>query len=228
MKMQQGKLTNILRLLKKYIYLIDPKTKIFQSTLKVENRTQYVDHQMSNAVEKQSSRGVLKKRCSENMQQIYKRTPMAKCDFDKVTKQLYWNYTSAWVFSCTFSCIFSEHLFLGTHLDSCFWQLKIKFIQRNHYTRLWTECFIWLYEVIVSLSARIIKRLYYDMRKEQTWTIVNIGRRLVPKFYFWEVLYCGWWMQNVFKFFLIKVVLLLFIYSFFSVLYSINCLSFFN
>ena len=162
------------------------------------------------------------------MQQIYKRTPMAKCDFDKVTKQLYWNYTSAWVFSCTFSCIFSEHLFLGTHLDSCFWQLKIKFIQRNHYTRLWTECFIWLYEVIVSLSARIIKRLYYDMRKEQTWTIVNIGRRLVPKFYFWEVLYCGWWMQNVFKFFLIKVVLLLFIYSFFSVLYSINCLSFFN
>ena len=28
---------------------------------------------------KQPSRGVLKKRCSENMQQIYKRTPMPKC-----------------------------------------------------------------------------------------------------------------------------------------------------
>ena len=157
MKMQQGKLTNILRLLKKYIYLIDPKTKIFQSTLKVENRTQYVNHQMSNAVEKRSSSGVVKKRCSENKQQIYKRAPMAKCDFDKVTKQLYWNHTSAWVFSCTFSCIFSEHLFLGTHLGSCFWQFKIRFIQRNYNTCL--ECFIWLYEVIVSLSARIIKRL---------------------------------------------------------------------
>ena len=29
-------------------------------------------------------RGVLTKRCSENMQQIYARTPMSKCDFNKV------------------------------------------------------------------------------------------------------------------------------------------------
>ena len=34
--------------------------------------------------QKQLSRGVLKKRCSENMQQIYRRTPMTKCDFNKV------------------------------------------------------------------------------------------------------------------------------------------------
>ena len=37
---------------------------------------------------KQPSRGVLRKRCSENMQRIYKRTPMPKCDFSKVTKLL--------------------------------------------------------------------------------------------------------------------------------------------
>ena len=30
---------------------------------------------------KQSPRGVLNKRCSENMQQIYRRTPMPKCNF---------------------------------------------------------------------------------------------------------------------------------------------------
>ena len=30
------------------------------------------------------SRGVLKKRRSENIQQIYRRTPMPKCDFNKV------------------------------------------------------------------------------------------------------------------------------------------------
>ena len=30
--------------------------------------------------QKQPSRGVFKKRCSENMQQIYRRTPMPKCD----------------------------------------------------------------------------------------------------------------------------------------------------
>ena len=34
--------------------------------------------------QKQPPRSVLKKRCSENMQQIYWRTPMPKCDFNKV------------------------------------------------------------------------------------------------------------------------------------------------
>ena len=29
------------------------------------------------------------RRCSESMQQIYRRTPMPKCDFNKVAKQLY-------------------------------------------------------------------------------------------------------------------------------------------
>ena len=47
---------------------------------------------------KQPSRGILKRRCSENMQQIYRRTPMSKCYFNKVAKQLYWNRTLAWVF----------------------------------------------------------------------------------------------------------------------------------
>ena len=41
------------------------------------------------------------KRCSENMQQIYSRTPMPKCGSSKVA--LYWNHTSAWVFSCKFA-----------------------------------------------------------------------------------------------------------------------------
>ena len=50
-------------------------------------------------LQKQPSRSVLRKRCSENIQQIYKRAPMPKCDFDKVGLQLYWNHTSAWVFS---------------------------------------------------------------------------------------------------------------------------------
>ena len=56
---------------------------------------------------------VLTKRCFENMQQIYRRTPMPKCDFNKVALRLYWNRTSAWVFSCKFAAyfqnIFSEH-----------------------------------------------------------------------------------------------------------------------
>ena len=44
---------------------------------------------LSTYYHKQWFRGVLKKRCSEKMQQIYRRTPMPKCDFNKVAKQLY-------------------------------------------------------------------------------------------------------------------------------------------
>ena len=39
--------------------------------------------------QKQPSRGVLRKKCSENMQQIDRRTPMSKCDFNKVTLQIF-------------------------------------------------------------------------------------------------------------------------------------------
>ena len=37
-----------------------------------------------NPAQKRSSRSVLRKRCSENMQQIYRRKPMPKCNFNKV------------------------------------------------------------------------------------------------------------------------------------------------
>ena len=54
--------------------------------------------------EKQPSRNVLKKKYSEkNIQQIYRRTPMLKCDFNELAKQLYWNCTLTLVFSCKFA-----------------------------------------------------------------------------------------------------------------------------
>ena len=59
-------------------------------------------------VQKQPSTGVLRKRCSEYMQQIYRRSPMPKCDFNKVTLQLYWNCTSAWVISCKLAAYFQN------------------------------------------------------------------------------------------------------------------------
>ena len=40
-------------------------------------------------MQKQLSRGVLKKMCSENLQQIYRRTPMQKCDFNEIAFQNY-------------------------------------------------------------------------------------------------------------------------------------------
>ena len=43
----------------------------------------------TNNLEEQPLRGVPKKRCSENMQLIYGRTAMPKCDFDKVASELW-------------------------------------------------------------------------------------------------------------------------------------------
>ena len=39
---------------------------------------------MERKCQEQPSRSFLKKRCSENMQQIYSRRPMSKCDFNEV------------------------------------------------------------------------------------------------------------------------------------------------
>ena len=58
--------------------------------------------------QEQPSRDVLRKRCSENTQQIYRRTPMPKSDFNKVAKQLYWNHILAWVFACKFPAYFQS------------------------------------------------------------------------------------------------------------------------
>ena len=65
--------------------------------------------------QKQFSKGVLMKRCSENRQQIYRRTSMPKFDFKKVFLQLYWNHFSTWVFSCKFPACF-QNIFSWEHL----------------------------------------------------------------------------------------------------------------
>ena len=54
----------------------------------------------------------------------YRRTPMPKCDFNKVAKlkQLYWNRTSARVFSCKFAAYFQNTFFQRTPLGGCFCQ----------------------------------------------------------------------------------------------------------
>ena len=41
-----------------------------------------------NVVRKQPFRGVLSKRCSKNMQQIYRVTTMPKCDFKNTSERL--------------------------------------------------------------------------------------------------------------------------------------------
>ena len=59
-------------------------------------------------IQTQPPRGVRRKRCSKNIQQIYQRTPMSKCNFNKNALQLYWNHNSAWVVSCKFAAYFQN------------------------------------------------------------------------------------------------------------------------
>ena len=60
--------------------------------------------------QKQPSRAVPIKRCSESIQQIYSRTPILKSDFNKVAKEPYKKHTSACVFSCKFAVYFQNIL----------------------------------------------------------------------------------------------------------------------
>ena len=48
----------------------------------------------SKKTHKQPFRGVLRKRCSENRQQIFRRTPMPECDFNEVALQLCTSFIS--------------------------------------------------------------------------------------------------------------------------------------
>ena len=64
--------------------------------------------------QKQPSIGFLWKRCSENMQQTYRRAPMPKCDVNKVVLELYWNCTSTWVFSSKFAACFQNAFLKNT------------------------------------------------------------------------------------------------------------------
>ena len=72
-------------------------------------------------LEKYPSRGVFKKRCSENMLQIYRRTSMPKCYFNKVTEIILRHGCSP----VNLQQI-SEHVFLRTPPENgCFWNYNI-------------------------------------------------------------------------------------------------------
>ena len=86
---------------------------------------------VNNKDQKQPPRGAPRKRCSENMQKIYSRTPTPKCNFNKVALQIYWNNTSAsWVFSYKYAAYFQTPFLKNTsgwlllkdpfHIKTCF------------------------------------------------------------------------------------------------------------
>ena len=65
--------------------------------------------------QKQPSAGVPLKRFSGNIHELYRRTTILKCDFNKAAKQRNYNHTLAWVFSCNFAA-YQQNTFSQKHL----------------------------------------------------------------------------------------------------------------
>ena len=68
------------------------------------------------------------------MQQIYSRTHMPKCNFNKVAMQLYWNHISVWEFSSKFAAYFQnilEHIWVAASKkpDTKISQISNKYIE---------------------------------------------------------------------------------------------------
>ena len=64
------------------------------------------------------------KRCSENMQQIDRRAPMLKCDFNATLLKLHFDMGVL----LSIYCILSKHLFLRTLLNGCLWKIMITYL----------------------------------------------------------------------------------------------------
>ena len=71
-------------------------TKTFSKFLTFWKEHFQKSENMPGIVQKQPSIGVLIKSCSGNVQQIYRKTLITKCDFNKVALQLYWNSIRHW------------------------------------------------------------------------------------------------------------------------------------
>ena len=79
---------------------------------------------------------------------------MAKNDFNKVTKQLYWNRTSAWVFACKFAAyfqntFFTEQLWGTTSEDRV---LSLTLLKRDS----GTVAFLWILQKNLSWKNSIV------------------------------------------------------------------------
>ena len=62
----------------------------------------------TNELQKQPSKDVLRKRYSENMQQIFKKTPMLKCDLNKDAKASLLKSHLIWLLTCKFAAYFQN------------------------------------------------------------------------------------------------------------------------
>ena len=127
-------------------------------------------------LKRQPSRGILIKRCSKNILQIYRRTLIPKCDFNKVAKQLYWNHTLAWCSAVNLRHIFrtpfpkntSEKQLLKLNSTAC----KI-LANAKLYNWLFSYSFLWISRLfhIKTLTCLQIREMLWSYLKEVMFNI---------------------------------------------------------
>ena len=77
-----------------------------------------------------------------------------------VTLQLYWNHTSAWVFSCEFAAYFQKFL-IKTPLEGCFWLFQEK--SNNEHDRTPVRYLNVLYHKEHKSSCDTFLQKYYQL-----------------------------------------------------------------
>ena len=86
-----------------FIYLFLFYVGILRLTTDLNRKYRTRSYNRSRAPEVFMQKGILK-----IGSKFFRRTSMAKCNFNKVVKQLYWNHTLAWVFSWKFAAYFQN------------------------------------------------------------------------------------------------------------------------
>ena len=124
----------------------------------------------------QPSIGVLKKRCSENMQHIYRRTPMPKCDFNKVAFQRYWNHTLACVFPVNFLHISRTPFVKNTSGRLPLKHRKLEkltevIVNLLHPANRWYVISIWFYDLDIPLTLSWRRPLSYRNQSIKIWLL---------------------------------------------------------
>ena len=114
------------------------------------------------------------------MQQIYRRTPMPKWDFNKVASSFI-RITLRHGCSLKICCIFSVHLLLRTPLDSCFWNYKYKYEDirlSQQKSILVTKTIVIFQNIKTSYITQTMK--YYREKRNR-----NLLNNMVNTFWLW-------------------------------------------
>ena len=113
------------------------------------------------------------------MQQIYRRTPIPKWDFNKVAIQFHWNRTSSWLFNCKFAAYFQKPFlkktsarlqpssgwtFLGLFTDGEGWGVK-----RSHLPKI---CHIYLAITKLDTVTPYLKKIQKLYESRDTWVLL--------------------------------------------------------